>query len=52
MPDRAGTIVAVRNADGSPPYLVHWVADDFDSQIEPGPRARIHGVPADSRDDE
>lgn len=41
MPGGAGTIVAARNADGSPPYLAHWVAGDFESQIEPGPRARI-----------
>ena len=38
---RIGTIVALQNADGSPPYVVHWLAGDYDSLIEPGPTARI-----------
>jgi len=38
---RIGTIVALRNGDGSPPYVVHWLAGDYDSLIEPGPTARI-----------
>ena len=38
---RIGTIVALRNADGSPPYVVHWLAGDYDSLIQPGPTARI-----------
>jgi Domain of unknown function (DUF1918) len=38
---RIGTIVALRNTDGSPPYVVHWLAGDYDSLIEPGPTARI-----------
>ena len=38
---RMGTIVALRNADGSPPYVVHWLVGDYDSLIEPGPTARI-----------
>ena len=33
MPGGAGTIVAVRNADRSQPYLVHWVAGDFVRKI-------------------
>jgi hypothetical protein len=33
---RVGTIVALQNADGSPPYVVHWLADDYDSLIYPG----------------
>jgi hypothetical protein len=40
-PDRIGTIVALHNTDGSPPYVVHWLAGDYDSQIDPGPKARI-----------
>jgi Domain of unknown function (DUF1918) len=36
---RSGTIVALQNADGSPPYVVHWLAGDYDSLIEPGPTA-------------
>ena len=50
---RIGTIVAVRNADGSPPYVVHWLAGDNDSLIEPGPTARIerrHGFTAASKE--
>ena len=38
---RIGTIVAIQNADGSPPYVVHWLAGDYDSLIQPGPTARI-----------
>lgn len=38
---RIGTIVALRNPDGSPPYVVHWLVGDYDSLIEPGPKARI-----------
>jgi len=38
---RIGTIVALQNADGSPPYVVHWLAGDYDSLIRPGPTARI-----------
>jgi Domain of unknown function (DUF1918) len=38
---RVGTIVGLKNADGSPPYLVHWVVGDYDSQISPGPHTRI-----------
>jgi hypothetical protein len=40
-PRRIGTIVALRNADGSPPYIVHWVTGDYDSLVRPGPGARI-----------
>lgn len=38
---RVGTIVGLKNADGSPPYLVHWVAGDYDSLIYPGPGTRM-----------
>jgi hypothetical protein len=40
-PDRIGTIVALQNTDGSPPYVVHWVVGDYISLIEPGPQARV-----------
>jgi hypothetical protein len=39
-PGRIGTIVALQNTDGSPPYVVHWLAGDYVSQIDP---ARWHG---------
>jgi len=38
---RIGTIVALQNADGSPPYIVHWLAGDYDSLVDPGPKTRI-----------
>jgi hypothetical protein len=38
---RVGTIVGLKNADGSPPYLVHWVVGDYDSLILPGPNTRM-----------
>ncbi len=38
---RTGTIVGLKNADGSPPYLVHWVVGDYDSLIFPGPGTRM-----------
>jgi Domain of unknown function (DUF1918) len=38
---RIGTIVALQNADGSPPHVVHWLVGDYDSLIRPGPAARI-----------
>jgi hypothetical protein len=40
-PDRTGTIMALQNTDGSPPYVVHWVVGDCTSLIEPGSQARI-----------
>jgi len=38
---RTGTILALRTADGSPPYLVHWVVGDYNSLIFPGPSTRM-----------
>jgi Domain of unknown function (DUF1918) len=38
---RVGQIIAVLSPDGSPPYLVHWVAGDYDSVILPGSGAHI-----------
>ena len=38
---RVGTIISVGGAEGSPPYLVHWHAGDYESRICPGPGARI-----------
>lgn len=38
---RIGTIISVGSADGSPPYLVHWHAGDYESRICPGPGARV-----------
>jgi len=33
---RIGMIVAVIGVDGAPPYLVRWLAGDFESTISPG----------------
>jgi Domain of unknown function (DUF1918) len=41
---RTGTIIAVIGQDGSPPYLVHWLAGDYESQILPGPGARVEAA--------
>jgi hypothetical protein len=30
-----------RGQDGSPPYLVHWTAGDYDAQVTPDLGARI-----------
>jgi Domain of unknown function (DUF1918) len=41
LPGGTGAIVAVRNRDGSPPHLVHWLAGDHDSLTYPWPGVRI-----------
>lgn len=38
---RIGEIVSVPSADGSPPYLVRWLAGEYESTILPGPGAHI-----------
>jgi Domain of unknown function (DUF1918) len=38
---RVGVIAGLKNADGSPPYLVHWLVGDYYSLIFPGPDTRI-----------
>jgi hypothetical protein len=47
-PDRIGVVIGLRNADGSPPYVVKWLTGGHVALVFPGPYARI--VPAD-RDD-
>jgi len=37
---RIGTIIALANHDGSPPYLVRWLAG-YESLVYPGPDVRI-----------
>lgn len=39
--DRRGIISGVRNEDGSPPYVVHWLDDDHVATVFPGPDAVI-----------
>jgi hypothetical protein len=44
-PTREGRIEELAHADGSPPYLVHWVDDDRRSLVFPGPDAVITATP-------
>jgi hypothetical protein len=39
--DQRGVITEVRSADGSPPYVVHWLASDHIATVYPGPDALI-----------
>ncbi len=41
---RAAVVVSVRNADGSPPYVVRWLSDGHLALVYPGPYTRV--VPA------
>lgn len=41
-PVRDAEILAVRNADGSPPYLVRWSDTGQEGLIYPGPDAEVH----------
>jgi hypothetical protein len=38
---RIGQILAVLGPDGSPPYRVRWLAGEYESQVTPGPGARV-----------
>jgi hypothetical protein len=40
-PDQRGRIIEVRSADGTPPYVVRWTADDHVSTVFPGPDAVV-----------
>lgn len=40
-PGRVGIIVELHNPDGSPPYLVRWLADGHESLVFPGPDAHV-----------
>lgn len=44
---RAGVVIGLHNADGSPPYVVKWLSDGHIALVFPGPYARmIPGNPA------
>ena len=47
-PDRIGLVIGLRNEDGSPPYIVRWMATGHVALVFPGPYARI--VPGDPAD--
>jgi Domain of unknown function (DUF1918) len=40
-PVREGQIVEVPHADGSPPYVVHWLDQDRLSTVFPGPDTTV-----------
>jgi hypothetical protein len=40
-PRRVGVVIALNHPDGTPPYVVRWLADDHESIVFPGPDARL-----------
>ena len=44
VPTREGQIVEVPHADGSPPYVVHWLDQDRLSTVFPGPDTTVSQV--------
>ncbi|MGW5718603.1 DUF1918 domain-containing protein [Amycolatopsis sp. NPDC003865] len=40
-PEQRGRILEVHSADGTPPYVVRWTADDHVSTVFPGPDAVV-----------
>jgi hypothetical protein len=42
---RTGLIIDVPHADGSPPYIVRWLADGHIAMVSPGEFARV--IPGD-----
>jgi len=45
-PRRAGVIIGVPHADGSPPYVVKWLSDGHIALVSPGPDTRVvRGAP-------
>jgi hypothetical protein len=38
---RAGVIIGLRNADGSPPYVVKWLSSGHIALVFPGPYTRV-----------
>jgi len=39
--DQRGLIIDVRSADGTPPYVVRWLADGHEATVYPGPDAIV-----------
>ncbi len=46
--DRIGLVIGLRNADGSPPYIIKWLSGGHIALVFPRPYARM--VPADPAD--
>ena len=40
-PARTGLIIGIPNQDGSPPYIVRWLANGHIAMVSPGQFARI-----------
>ena len=38
---RAAVVIGMRNADGSPPYVVKWLSDGHIALVSPGPYTRV-----------
>jgi hypothetical protein len=38
---RAGVIIGLRSADGSPPYVVKWLNDGHIALVFPGPYTKV-----------
>jgi hypothetical protein len=49
-PARAGLIIGLPHEDGSPPYIVKWLANGHIAMVSPGQFARI--IPAELRGQE
>jgi Domain of unknown function (DUF1918) len=44
---RAGVIIGLQHADGSPPYVVKWLNDGHLALVFPGPYTKlVHAAPA------
>jgi hypothetical protein len=43
--DRVGVVIGLRNADGSPPYVIKWLSGGHIALVYPGPYARV--IPGD-----
>jgi len=41
---RVGEIIAVRHADGSPPYEVRWLDSGQEALVFPGPEAHVESA--------
>ncbi len=46
-PVKDGEIIALRHADGSPPYVVRWEDTGRESLVFPGPDATVQHFPND-----
>jgi len=52
QPDQRGMITQVHSTDGSPPYVVRWLATDHEATVVPGPDAVVVTATEQARADE